>query len=405
MNFIKRYRCFSTSRHIKDDEDTSLVSDLGFDGAECNSDQAPTAEELEQELLLLVQRKASKGQISAALNVIQTWTMVVMCDIKQETAGRLFVRYHVVPTILRFVEDRVKQGDKDGLLVEQAVEILHLCTSFHDRRTSKQEKCSKDMVLQLVKHNGVKTLVAVLDCYCGDSSRKKRKSLFKLLWTTLLNIATCDKAISLLKLPKISFEEQERLLLDVIVKYTARAEAEIPAFWMERLFIALHFFLKFNGEPDMQTRMLMAEKNIVDELLRALVEGRRQFATKDPCVTALAMSFFLTCLGHNSSHDENQNTKGSKKWDALARSIDMDRLTRFTVRAMNAFPTSQIIQGSGCMVLNEIPPVYRILACHDSAVIVPSSCGAMADHEASGGPASAFASVVGTCWACRPSQR
>lgn len=402
MNFLKRYRCRSVRRPLsnKGDEDTSFVSELGFDGAECVYYQSPTAEELDLELSVLGNLKLSKSRLVESLNKIQTWTMVVTSDAQQDAAGRIFVKHQVVPAMLTILRRNVNKAEDDTVLVEKAAQILKQCTSFHDRRTAKQEKYSKDMIMQLVKHNGVKSLVKSLDYHFREGFQKKQRPLFKRLWTTLLNVATCDKAVSLLKLPKTNFAEQECLLLDAIPTFLKRAEIVVPAFWMERLFISFHLFLKFNGVPDAQTRHLLARNSILDELLDTMVHGRRKLVVSDPCVTALAMSFFLVCL-----RDGTTNNGNKVQYDALHNSFDMDRLTRFTVRAMKAFPSSEIIQSSGGMILNEIPPVYRVLACHDTAMIVPSNCGADSGNVGSGTTANnTFSSVVGPCWMCRPSQ-
>jgi hypothetical protein len=400
MNFLSRYRRRSISTE-NDDEQASLVSDLGFDGAECTVYRAPTGQELNPELVLLVHPRSSKAQLTESLNKLQIWTLVATDDIKYDSTGRIFVKHQVVPSILHFLKEQLNMKENDGVLFEKAAGILQQCTSFHDRHTSKQEKYSKDMIMQLVKRNGVELVVSALDRFCKDTSRKRRRPLFKILWTTLLNVATCDKAVSLLKLPKPSFQQQERLLLDTVVRYLERAEAEIPAFWMERLFIALHLCLKVDGRPDAKTREIMAKNSMVNELLHSIVKGRQQLAVKDPCVTALAMSLFLTCLRNGTKLNQDKDPRGQHQYDTLHKSIDMDSLTRFTVRSMKAFPSSQIIQGSGCMILKQIPPVYRISQCHESAVFIPSSCGAI-DNEASGAASNALSSVVGPCWVYMP---
>ncbi|KAG7354943.1 hypothetical protein IV203_004299 [Nitzschia inconspicua] len=402
MNFLKRYRCRSSPRPTKDDEDTSLVSDSGLDVAECAYPDVPAAEEIDRELYSLVHFRGSES--TESLYKIHYWSTVVTSDINHDAGGRIFVKHQVVPTILLFMKGLLKEGN-NALLLEKTAKILQQCTSFHDRHTKKQEKYSKDMILQLVKHDGVKILVTALDRYCDKPSRKRHRALFKNLWTTLLNVATCDKAVTLLKIPRTDLEQQERLLLGAIPAYLERAEAEVPAFWLERLFIALHYFIKFNGEPDAQTRQLLARNRVVNKLLHMLMIGRRQLAATDPCVTALAMSFFLTCVEHGVDHDKSRYFRDRSEDDELHNSIDMDRLARFTIRAMKAFPSSHIIQGSGHVLLNKIPSLYRVLACNDSTVILPSSCGADIDNDASGPTSNVFASLVGSCWMCRPSHQ
>jgi hypothetical protein len=402
MNFLNRYRR-QYQLHGKEKEQTSLVSDLGFDGAECTIYRPPTGKELNPELFLLVQPRTPKAQLSESLNKIQIWTLIATDDVKHDLTGRIFVKYQVVPLILLFLREQLKMKENDGVLFEKAAKILQQCTSFHDRHTSKQEKFSKDMIMQLVKCNGVKLVSAALDRYNNDTSRKRRRSLFTTLWTTLLNVASCDKAVSLLKLPKPAFQQQELLLLDTVVRYLERAEAEVLAFWMERLFIALHFFLQFNGEPDADARELLAKNSMINELLQSIMEGRRQLAVKDPCVTALAMSLFLVCLRDGTKPIQEQDPRRQHQYDALRKSIDMNRLTQFTVRAMKAFPTSQIIQESGCMILNHIPPIYRISQCYEGALFIPSSCGAMDDEDASA-TSNVLSSVVGPCWVYSPWQ-
>jgi len=174
---------------------------------------------------------------------------------------------------------------------------------------------------------------------------------------------------------------------DAIVKCLVRVEAEVPACWMERLLISLHFFSRTHGEPDETTRQLLAQKQMVRRLLHILMEGENRLGVTDPCVAALAMSFFHLCLSDG---------KGK---DCLYNSIDFKVLLRFTVNSMEAFPGSNIIQGYGCMILNEVPQVYRLLACNGTTVIAPGTNCYVENQDDDPTVLSTMVSqIVGPCW-------
>ena len=128
-------------------------------------------------------------------------------------------------------------------------------------------------------------------------------------------------------------------------------------------------------------RSLLIEKFVVKKCLQLLVDERNTVTSNDPFVTTLAMSFFYACVQftdrykklHNSGsswdrHRRNNNN-GANRYDhhytnidkTISRSLDYDRLIHFTMTSMQSFPSHQLIQGTGCLILESIPKPYKLL--------------------------------------------
>jgi hypothetical protein len=409
MNFLKRYSCVSHHERDAFEDATSVISDLGFD-EESDVYKVPKANELGVELFRLMNLHSTEESSAAVLDSLERiymWTLVA-CDERHTALSRIFVKQQVVPTLLYLIRGLLKktQTRDTDICLEKAAQIIYHCTSFHDRSTIQLEKYSKDMNIQLVKHNGVDTLVQAMERYRLDDSIAKR-SILNMLWTILMNVATCENAVALLKFPKAMFERQEELLLDTMAADMMKAEAGLPVFWMESMLIALHRLVKFDGKYNMHTRQIMAQNRILNKLLVVLLNGKKKLATRDPCVTALAMSLFQNCLVDSGFDDIDGDSVveavyRSRRHDELRRSIDFDLLTRVTLRGIESFPTSKIIQGQGRAILEELPPVYGLLVCHDDTVIVSSPCSPDGQHTKT--VWKVVSSVSEPCWHCQPTE-
>ncbi|KAL3915960.1 MAG: hypothetical protein SGILL_005397, partial [Bacillariaceae sp.] len=413
-------------RDQKPFDETSVVSDLGFDGEESSVCKAPTDKELSVELFQLMNPNSSGSSgnnnnrssykvapapasvsIYETLEKLQVWTFVAGEEEHSDTS-RIFVKQRVVPALLCFIRTILANERGDDACLDKAARIIYHCTSFHDRCTRKLEKYSKDMNMQLVKHNGIETIVKSMQRFHLDESFTGR-STFNTLWTILMNVATCDKTVALLKFPKAMFELQEELLLDAIACFMAKAEAQVQVFWMENMLVALHRLLKFDDKFNLRTRQVMAHNKILNRLLDVLMHGKKRLGTKDPCATALAMSLFQTCLFGGGIDDDNDDTSVVEKeykprrHDLLRESIDFDRLTRFTFQAMERFRSSDVIQGLGCVILDEMNPVYTHLVCHDDDLVFKSPC----QPEIGGDNITAsnvVAAMAGSFLHCRPTK-
>jgi hypothetical protein len=142
-----------------------------------------------------------------------------------------------------------------------------------------------------------------------------------------------------------------------------------------------------------EIRSLLIEKWIVKKCLKLLLDEKNNVLGKDSFITTLAMSFFYACVqfsvrykklnnpknciiakkNNNNNNNENVeneggynngNTSNSININAektVSRSLDYDRLIHFTLKSMKSFPSHQLVQGTGCLILESIPKPYKLL--------------------------------------------
>jgi hypothetical protein len=63
--------------------------------------------------------------------------------------------------------------------------------------------------------------------------------------------------------------------------------------------------------------------------------------------------------GYNNGNTSNSININAEK--TVSRSLDYDRLIHFTLKSMKSFPSHQLVQGTGCLILESIPKPYKLL--------------------------------------------
>ena len=134
-----------------------------------------------------------------------------------------------------------------------------------------------------------------------------------------------------------------------------------------------------------EIRSLLTEKWIVKKCLKLLLDEKNNVLGKDSFITTLAMSFFYACIqfsvrykklnnpknciiakkkhegGYNGNSDDDNNNININAEKTVSRSLDYDRLIHFTLKSMKSFPSHQLVQATGCLILESIPKPYKLL--------------------------------------------
>ncbi|OEU23142.1 hypothetical protein FRACYDRAFT_233310 [Fragilariopsis cylindrus CCMP1102] len=143
-----------------------------------------------------------------------------------------------------------------------------------------------------------------------------------------------------------------------------------------------------------EIRSLLIEKWIVKKCLKLLLDEKNNVLGKDSFITTLAMSFFYACIQfsvrykklnnpknciiakkkhnnnnenvenegeYNGNSDDNDNNIDMNAEKTVSRSLDYDRLIHFTLKSMKSFPSHQLVQATGCLILESIPKPYKLL--------------------------------------------
>ena len=128
--------------------------------------------------------------------------------------------------------------------------------------------------------------------------------------------------------------------------------------------------IKFDDHDDI--RSMLIEKFIVKKCLKLLLDERNCVMGNDSFVTTLAMSFFYACvrfseryikISNHNSQNSNNNIRSQHRsaHRIVSKSLDYDRLIGFIMTSMKSFPAHQLIQGTGCLILESIPKPYKLL--------------------------------------------
>jgi hypothetical protein len=143
-----------------------------------------------------------------------------------------------------------------------------------------------------------------------------------------------------------------------------------------------------------EIRTMLIELNVVKTCLKALMDEPNTVFGQDPFVTTLAMSFFYTCArfgdcrytnlkeqdelyrkshrrrinNNNNSYYNNNNYYKENATAPMTRhgfenivrvSLDYNRLAEFTLQSLKSFPSHNLIQATGCLILDSIPISYN----------------------------------------------
>jgi hypothetical protein len=359
-------------------------------------------------------------------------------------------------------ESGSNESERCKFLLEKAVQVLFHCTHSSsnrgaeyygrtkalDRSTTSSvnlpDRLADDMAVLFVQCKGVEILVSKLEEYEDDFCPDNRPCLFKSIWNTLMNIAACKRVVAL---PEYDKSHQKERMVDAVSLCLNKVGRTMPASWLdERLFVALHNLLRTNRRrgvvlpleendaescrsdrtcPDDSIRTMLADTGIVTKCLKILKRNQKT-VVQNREVTALAITFLYACLKKDCFNDRTGATGDDEGDGETVSTLDhgRDKLSRsmtdfhhlslvvpFVVKCMKAFPHSQVIQGTGCLLMQETPKYFTLLSIEldDESVNdlnpIANNADARSPHHINSKNTSelwrtVLRALVGQCWYC-----